>query len=86
MKSNFLTLNLKDAAKAILLAFITALITGLYQLIQVGLSLDWTNIKPVLIAALGAAISYLIKNFFTNSKDEILSKDVQPDPNDPKPR
>lgn len=71
-KSNFLTLNWKDAAKAIALTFITALVTGIYQLLQVNATLDWTTLKPVLVAALGAAIAYLIKNFFTNSEDKIM--------------
>ena len=72
MGSKFLKLNLKDLIKGLLLAFITAIITGLYELLQVGAVLDWVTIKPCLLVAVAAALSYLIKNLFTNKDGEIL--------------
>ena len=71
--SDLFKLNLKDFAKSLLLVVLTALIGGLYQLIQVGSTLDWTTIQPVVVASALAGISYLMKNFLTNSEDKILT-------------
>lgn len=73
MKSNFLKLNVKDIVKALILTFITALLTGIYQLLQTGTLLTWESLKPVVIAAIAAVLGYLIKNVLTNSNDEFLS-------------
>jgi hypothetical protein len=75
MKSNYLKLNLKDVVKSIMVTIITAVLTGLYQVIQSGGMLDWITIKPILIAGFGAGLSYLIKNFLTNSNDDLLKKE-----------
>jgi putative flippase GtrA len=75
MKSTFLNLNLKDLVKGFIVAIVTALLTGIYQVIQSGGVFDWITIKPVVIASVGAGISYIIKNYLTNSNDEILKKD-----------
>jgi uncharacterized membrane protein len=70
MKSKFLTLSWIDLGKGLLVAFFSALITGLYELLQAGAALDWLTIKPVLLAAVAAMLGYLIKNLFTNSTGE----------------
>jgi branched-subunit amino acid transport protein len=75
MKSTFLNLNLRDLIKGFAVAIVTALLTGIYQVIQSGGVIDWTTIKPVVLAAIGAGLSYIIKNYLTNSKDEILTKE-----------
>ena len=74
MKSSFLKLNWKDFIKGLILAFITALITGFYELLQEGaFAFDWVTLKPVLMVSIAAALSYLIKNLLTNSEDKLLT-------------
>jgi hypothetical protein len=87
MKSNFLTLNTRDIVKALILTFITALLTGIYQLLQAGTLLTWDALKPVVISSIAAVVGYLIKNVLTNSNDEFLSTEKPaPAPQDiPKP-
>jgi len=77
MKSKFLTLGAKDIIKALILTFITALLTGIYQLLQVGTLLTWEALKPVVISAIAAVIGYLLKNALTNSEDQFLTKEKQ---------
>jgi hypothetical protein len=69
-KSKYLKLNSSDFLKGLLVALITALLTGLYQVIQTGGDLTWIALKPVILATVGAGISYLLKNLFTNSEGE----------------
>ena len=76
-KSNFLTLNWKDILKGFVVAIVAALLTGVYEAIQLGgLEFTWLFWKPVLITSLGAGVAYLIKNVFTNNEDKILTKDA----------
>lgn len=56
-----------------IVTIICTFITGVYQLIASGGAVNWPTIKPVVIAAVGAGISYLTKNLLTNSKGEFLS-------------
>lgn len=77
MKTKFGKLSAKDVIKGIIMAFLMALVTGCYQLIQTGGEFSWTTMKPVLMASIGAILAYLIKNYFTNSNDEFLKKEGQ---------
>jgi hypothetical protein len=74
-RSKFLTLNLRDALKGLFLVVITAIITGVYELVATGAVFAWTSLKPILLTAAAAALSYIIKNFLTNSNGEILTKE-----------
>jgi hypothetical protein len=74
-KSSFLSLNWDDFGKGLLVAFITALITGLYNLLQSGASFDWITLKPVLIASVGAGVAYILKNLFSNSEGTFMTKE-----------
>lgn len=70
MRSQFLKLNKSDFYKGLIMAFLTALLTGLYELLPVlngGAELNLALFKPVILATLGATVSYLLKNLFTNS-------------------
>lgn len=73
-----MTLNAKDFIKAIITAFISGLLTGIYKLLQTGSMLNWSSLKPIAISGISAVIAYLIKNFFTNSKDEFMTKEPAP--------
>jgi hypothetical protein len=72
--SKFFSLGMKDLIKAVILTFITVLVTGLYEVIGQGADIfTWVAIKPILVTAALAAASYLIKNLFTNSQGTPLT-------------
>jgi len=75
MNSKFLKLGIKDAIKGLFLAVIMSIVTGLYQVIQAGGKFDFETLKTIGITAVGVALSYAIKNWLTNSNDEILKKE-----------
>jgi hypothetical protein len=77
MNSKLYKVNSKDLINGLLIAFITALLTGIVELLQGGAILDWNSIKPVLIAAVCAAISYLIKCLGTNSQDQLFAAEPE---------
>ena len=78
MNSKFFALGLKDIVKGLIVAFLTALITGLYQLIQVGpFELNWVTFQPIVLSSVGAALAYLIKNLFTNSEGLPLTTETK---------
>jgi hypothetical protein len=81
MKSKFLTLDSRDFIKGLIVVTICTFITGIYQLIANGGTINWLTIKPVVIAALGSAVSYLTKNLLTNSKGDFMRGEppVQPE-------
>jgi hypothetical protein len=72
MKSNFLTLNSRDFIKGLIIVIICSFITGFYQLVVNGGTVNWITLKPVVIAATGAGVSYLTKNLLTNSKGKFM--------------
>lgn len=72
MKSKLFTFNLQDVLKGLFVAFITSLLTGVWQLFQTGSALNWPTIQPVLFTAIAAGLSYIIKNVLSNSEGEIL--------------
>jgi hypothetical protein len=75
MKSKFLRLNLSDGIKGLILAVITALVTGVYELLLSGGGFTWETLKPMLLTAAAAGLSYIIKNFLTNNEGKMLTKD-----------
>jgi hypothetical protein len=77
MKSKFLTLDWKDFSRGLLIAFLTAVLTGVINLLDTGAVFTWSTIKPVLIAGISAALSYLLKCLATNSQDQLLKREPQ---------
>lgn len=75
MKSKLFRLNWKDVATGLLIAFLTAFLTGIIELLQKGIFPDWSAIKAALIAGICAALAYLIKSFATNSQDKLLARE-----------
>jgi hypothetical protein len=73
MRSPFFQLNARDLFKGAVLALLTALITGVYELLQAGAGLDWVTLKPVVLTSVMALLAYLLKNLFTNTQGEILT-------------
>ena len=70
--SEFLKLNGKDLGKGLLIAFLAVAMSMLSAVLDAGelpTMAEWLNILKV---AGTSAVSYLLKNLFTNSKDVIL--------------
>jgi len=72
MRSKFLRLNTRDFIKGIIIVIICTFLTGIYELIANGGVVNWLTIKPIVVAAVGAGISYLTKNLLSNSKGDFL--------------
>ena len=75
MKSKLFTLDSRDLINGLLIAFLTAILTGIIQILGDGAVFTWVTLKPVLIAGISAACAYLIKNFSTNSRNQLLTKE-----------
>ena len=74
--STFLSLNWKDALKGFLVAILTVIITGFISAIQAGtITFTWVFFDPLLLSGLGAGLAYLLKNFFSNSNSQVLTKE-----------
>jgi len=75
MKSKFLTLDWKDFSRGLLIAFLTAVLTGVINILDTGAVFTWVTIKPILIAGVSAALSYLLKCLATNSQDQMFKRE-----------
>ena len=75
MKSKFLTLNWKDVSRGLLIAFLTAVLTGVINILDTGAIFTWVTLKPVLIAGISATLSYLLKCLATNSQDQMFKRE-----------
>jgi len=74
--SKFLSLNTQDLLKGLILSVIFFVLTSILTSLNAG---DFPTAEQwVMIGknALALAISYLLKNFFTNSHDKFLKKDT----------
>ena len=66
--SKLFKLNVFDVLKALLMAFIGAVVSGVYTAINNGgFPSTWPEWQGILIFAVGAALTYLVKNVLTNS-------------------
>ena len=73
--SKFLGLNISDAVKGIIMAFLAAVLTAVYAAISDG---DWPSKAELLDSlrvGLTAALAYILKNLFSNSDGEVLKKE-----------
>ena len=75
MKSKFLTLDWKDLSRGLLIAFLTAVITGVINILDTGAVFTWETLRPVLIAGISATLSYLLKCLATNSQDQMFKRE-----------
>jgi Flp pilus assembly pilin Flp len=69
--SNLFSLNWKDVGKGFLVAVLTVVITGLGTSLQSGKLPTLAELGALALAGLGAGLAYLLKNFFTNSNNEL---------------
>jgi hypothetical protein len=74
-KSSFLSLHWRDIAKGFFLSFLTAFLTALVQLLQDGSLPNFAEMKTAGVAGLVAGLAYIIKNWLTNSDDQLLKKE-----------
>jgi hypothetical protein len=75
MKSKLFTLDSRDILHGLLMAFLTALLTGIIDMLGKGAVFDWPALKPVLIAGVSAALSYLLKCLATNSRNQLFTRE-----------
>lgn len=75
MKSKFFTLDWKDFSRGLLIAFLTAVLTGVINILDTGAVFAWASLRPVLIAGISAALSYLLKCLATNSQDQMFKRE-----------
>lgn len=73
MRSKFLTVNVRDALKGLILAILTAVLTFAYEALQAGTLFNKESVKAAGLVALSAFLAYILKNFFTNTNGEILT-------------
>jgi hypothetical protein len=77
MKSKFLTLDKSDFIEGLIIVILCTFITGFYQLIANEGVINWETLKPVVISAIGAGVSYLTKNLLSNSKGQFMRGERQ---------
>ena len=75
MKSKLFTLDWKDLINGLFVAFLTAILTGIIDILGNGAVFDWIHIKPILIAGISAALAYLVKSLSTNSHNQLFTKE-----------
>lgn len=76
-KSKFLSLSKKDLIKGLIMAILGTIVGILYTSISAGVfPLSWLEWKPLLLAGLGTGLAYILKNFFSNSEDGFLKKEL----------
>lgn len=73
--SIFGTINWLDIGKGLLIAFGTVFLLGLSDIIQTGVLPTLAQLGTLALAGLAAALSYIIKNFFTNSQNKLIEKE-----------
>jgi hypothetical protein len=72
MKSKLFTLDRRDLMNGLLIAFLAAMIDGIIKILESGVIFDWPHLRPVVIAGISAALSYLFKSPATNSHNQLF--------------
>ena len=75
MKSRYLSINLADLIKGAAVAGVTVILSLIGSMIESGAAITQEQLIMAAKTALLAAISYLIKNVFTNSKDRMFKSE-----------
>ena len=75
MKSKLFTIDTRDILHGLFIAFLTAILTGIIDMLGKAAVFDWTSLKPVLIAGISAALSYLLKCLASNSRNQLFTKE-----------
>jgi hypothetical protein len=69
--SPFGKLNLRDLINGLVVAFLTASLTGLIQTLDSGVLPTLAELKTSALSGTVASLAYLLKNLVTNSQGEI---------------
>ena len=75
MKSKLFTLDWRDLVNGLFIAFLTAVLTGIIEILGNGAVFDWPHHQPILIAGISAALAYLLKSLSTNSHNQLFTKE-----------
>lgn len=75
MKSKLFTIDIRDLINGLFVAILTALLTGIIEILGDGAVFSWLTLKPVLIAGLSAALSYILKSLSTNSQNQLFTRE-----------
>ena len=67
------TVKLSDFWRGLIVAVLMAVLTVIYEAVQKG-SLN-ISLNPVILAAIGAGVSYLLKNLSTGQGGKLLSNE-----------
>lgn len=73
--SSFGKLNLRDLLNGVVVAFLTASLTGLIQVLDSGVLPTASELKTSVLAGVVASLAYLLKNLVTNSNGEIAKSE-----------
>jgi len=77
--SPFGKLNLRDLLNGLVVAFLTASLTGLITILDSGVLPNLEQLKSAGLAGLVASLAYLLKNLVTNSDGKMVAgEDVKP--------
>jgi hypothetical protein len=71
--SKFFQLNMSDFVKGLIIAVLTVIVTSVGDIIATGNFPTAAQWKIIGLAALSAAIAYIIKNLLTNSQGQFLT-------------
>jgi hypothetical protein len=75
MFSKFLEINGRDLVKGLIIAVLATVLSSLAAIINEGQLPTVDQWKSIAMMAAGAALTYFLKNFLTNSEDKFLSPD-----------
>lgn len=77
--SSFFSLNARDLVKGVIVAALTVVVSALTTSLQAGSLPTLEQWKQIGMMAAAAGVSYFLKNFLTNKKDEFLKSDPKPE-------
>ena len=77
--SKFLSVNGRDLLKGLIVAVLATVLSSLVTIIEAGQLPTAEQWKTIGMMAAGAALTYFLKNFLTNSEDKFLSPDPKPE-------
>jgi len=75
MKSKIGFIDGNDLLKGLLVAVLSAFVTGLYNALELGtIEFTWVFFKPIVMTSIAAGLAYIIKNWLSNSEGQFLKK------------
>jgi VIT1/CCC1 family predicted Fe2+/Mn2+ transporter len=72
-QSVFGTLGTRDLVNGLVVAFLSSFLTGLVATLEAGTLPTLAQLKSSLLVGLAAGVSYLLKNFLTNSQGQLMT-------------